>query len=286
MVAERFNGLALFHVHKDIIVNIDKVIDLYAMKNQRLKFYLISILINGSLNAFINKDTDTYTQHLELFMNAIEIKEFCNRYHYEMQKSWIGGGNDKYKILMSRVEEGYIPQTISYAELFINTLKIKNNLCNGHQYEMQKSCNGGENNAYPIFSSGLEEENIPNKISYMNLFMTTMKIKNNFGDGYQYEMQKSQDGGGNNAYKTIMSRVEEGDIPNTIYYVELLVNTLKIKNNLCNGHQYEMQKSGDGGENNAYKIFTSWLEEGYIPNLISYVELFMNTLKIKNSFCN
>ena len=63
MVAERLNGLALFHVHKDIIVKIDKVIDLYAMKNQRLKFYLISILINGSLNVFINKDNDRYTEH-------------------------------------------------------------------------------------------------------------------------------------------------------------------------------------------------------------------------------
>ena len=51
MVAERLNGLALLHVHKDIIVNIDKVIDLYAMKNQRLKFCWINILINGSLNA-------------------------------------------------------------------------------------------------------------------------------------------------------------------------------------------------------------------------------------------
>ena len=38
MVAERLNGLALLHVHKDIIVNIGKVIDLYAMKNRRLKF--------------------------------------------------------------------------------------------------------------------------------------------------------------------------------------------------------------------------------------------------------
>ena len=63
MVAERLNGLALFHVHKDIIVKIDKVIDLYAMKNQRLKFYLISILINGSLNVFINKDNGRYTEH-------------------------------------------------------------------------------------------------------------------------------------------------------------------------------------------------------------------------------
>ena len=50
MVAERLNGLALLHVHKDIIVNIDKVIDLYAMKNQRLKFCWIDILINGSLS--------------------------------------------------------------------------------------------------------------------------------------------------------------------------------------------------------------------------------------------
>ena len=38
MVAERLNGLALLHVHKDISVNIDKLIDLYAMKNRRLKF--------------------------------------------------------------------------------------------------------------------------------------------------------------------------------------------------------------------------------------------------------
>ena len=38
MVAEKLNGLALLHVHKDIIVNIDKVIDVYAMKNRGLKF--------------------------------------------------------------------------------------------------------------------------------------------------------------------------------------------------------------------------------------------------------
>ena len=38
MVAEKLNGLALLHVHKDIIVNIGKVIGLYAMKNRRLKF--------------------------------------------------------------------------------------------------------------------------------------------------------------------------------------------------------------------------------------------------------
>ena len=51
MVAERLNDLALLHVHKDIIVNIGKVIDLYAMKNRRLKYSWINILINDYLNA-------------------------------------------------------------------------------------------------------------------------------------------------------------------------------------------------------------------------------------------
>ena len=51
MVAEKLNGLALLHVHKDIIVNIDKVIDVYAMKNRGLKFCWINILRNGCLNA-------------------------------------------------------------------------------------------------------------------------------------------------------------------------------------------------------------------------------------------
>ena len=71
------------------------------------------------------------TSYLELFMNTIKIKDFCNRYQYEMQKRW-DGGNNAYKIFMSQVEEGYIPNTISYVELFMNTLKIKNNFCNGH----------------------------------------------------------------------------------------------------------------------------------------------------------
>ena len=70
-------------------------------------------------------------------------------------------------------------------------------------------------------------------------------------------MQKSQDGERNNAYKIFTSQVKEEYIPNTISYVELFMNTLKIKNNFCNGHQYEMQKSQDGGGNNAYKIFSS-----------------------------
>ena len=40
MVAERLNGLALLHVHKDIIVNIDKVIHLCNEKSK------IKILLN------------------------------------------------------------------------------------------------------------------------------------------------------------------------------------------------------------------------------------------------
>ena len=92
-------------------------------------------------------------------------------------------------------------------------------------------------------------------------------------------MQKSQNGGGNNANQIFTSRVEEGYIPNTISYVKLFMTTMKMKNYFCDGYQYEIQKSRDGGGNNAYKIFTSRVEDGYIPNTISYVELFMNTLK-------
>ena len=51
IIAERLNGFALLHVHKDIILNTDKVIDLYAMKNRRLIFCWINILIKGCLNA-------------------------------------------------------------------------------------------------------------------------------------------------------------------------------------------------------------------------------------------
>ena len=52
---------------------------------------------------------------------------------------------------------------------------------------------------------------------------------------------------------------------------------MKVKN----GNQYKIQKSQDEGGNNAYKIFTRWVEEGYIPSTISHVELFMNTMKKK-----
>ena len=76
--------------------------------------------------------------------------------------------------------------------------------------------------------------------------MTTMKMKN----GNQYKIQKSQNGGGNNANKNFMSRVEQRYIPNTISYLELFMNTIKIKD-FCNRYQYEMQKAG--------------MEEGIMP---------------------
>ena len=79
--------------------------------------------------------------------------------------------------------------------------------------------------------------------------------------------------------------MKEKNIPNTISYLELLMTTMQIKSNFWAGHQYEMQKSRDGGRN-AYKIFKSLVEEVNIPNTISYVELFMATMtfmKMKNN---
>ena len=145
---------------------------------------------------------------------------------------------------MSRVEEGYIPNTIPYVELFMNTLKIKSNFCNGHEYETQKSQDGGGNNGYQIFSSQVGEGNIPNTKFHVKQFITTTKMKTNFCDGYQYEIQKSLDGERNNAYKIFTSQVEEGYIPNAISYVKLFIATMEMKNNFCNGYQYEMKKAG------------------------------------------
>ena len=99
--------------------------------------------------------------------------------------------------------------------------------------------------------------------------MTSMKMKNR----NQYKIQKSQKGAGNNVYT---SRAEQAYIQNTTSYLELFMNTIKIKD-FYNRYQYEMQKSCDEGRNNSYKIFMNWVEEGYISNTISYVELFMNT---------
>ena len=109
------------------------------------------------------------------------------------QKSWDGGGNKAYKTFTSRVEEGSIRNTISYVELFMTTMKMKNNYYNGCQNEMQKSQDEGGNKAYKIFASQVEEGSNSNTISYAKLFMATIKMKNNFCSGYQHEMQKSRD---------------------------------------------------------------------------------------------
>ena len=84
--------------------------------------------------------------------------------------------------------------------------------------------------------------------------MAIMKNKN----GNQYKIQKSQNGGGNNADENFRSWVEQGYIRNTTSYLELFLNTIKIKG-FCNSYQYEMQKGWNGGGHNAYKIFmTRW----------------------------
>ena len=127
---------------------------------------------------------------------------------------------------------------------------------------MPKSQDEGGNNAYQIFASQVEEGNISNTISYVELSMTAMKIKNNFCNESQYEMQKIQNGGGNNAYKIFTSRVVEGNNPNTTSHMELFVATMKMKNDFCDGYQYKMEKSRDGGGHNAFKIFMSWVKEG------------------------
>ena len=48
---------------------------------------------------------------------------------------------------------------------------------------------------------------------------------------------------------------------------------MKMKNE----NQDNTHKIRNGGGNNAYKIFMSWVEKGYILNTIAYVELLMNT---------
>ena len=38
MVAERLNGIALMHVHEEIVPDIEKVIDLFSTKHRGLSF--------------------------------------------------------------------------------------------------------------------------------------------------------------------------------------------------------------------------------------------------------
>lgn len=49
------------------------------------------------------------------------------------EKAWMEDGNNAHQIFMSWVKESYIPNTISYGELFMTPSKIKNNFCDGHQ---------------------------------------------------------------------------------------------------------------------------------------------------------
>ena len=122
-------------------------------------------------------------------------------------------------------------------------MKMKNR----NQYKIKKSQDGGENNVYKYFTRQVEEGYIPNTTSYVELFMNTMEIKNSC-NGYQYKMQKSQDGGGNNAYKIFYELGGGGMHSKHNILCGTVHDYHENKKYLCNGHQYEMQKSWDGGE--------------------------------------
>ena len=90
------------------------------------------------------------------------------------------------------LEEGKIPIIMYNLEMFMTTRKIRR-----------------VNNASKIFTSSVEEGDISNTISYVKLFMITMKMKTNLCNEHQYEMWKSWNGGWNNAFKIFTGRVEE-----------------------------------------------------------------------------
>ena len=69
--------------------------------------------------------------------------------------------------------------------------------------------------------------------------------------------------------KYVWIGLEEGKIPIIMYNLEMFMTTRKIRR-----------------VNNASKIFTSSVEEGDISNTISYVKLFMITMKMKTTLCN
>ena len=122
-----------------------------------------------------------------------------------MQKSGDGGGNNANKIFTSRVEEGYIPNTISYVELFTNTLKIRNNFCNWYYYKMHKSRDGGENNVYKVIMCWVEERNVLFKRkTCLKLFIASMKKKqfSELSRKVNSMKPKSQDRRGNNVNRT------------------------------------------------------------------------------------
>ena len=137
--------------------------------------------------------------------------------------------NNAFKIITSWVEKGNIPETTSYTKLFMSTMQIENNFCNECQYEKQNSRRGGENNVYKTFTSWVEKGNTPNTIPYMELFLPPMKMKKNFCDKHQYEMRKSWNERGDNAYKSFTSWVKERNIPSAISYAEFYLTLMKIK---------------------------------------------------------
>ena len=147
-------------------------------------------------------------------------------------------------------------QTLSYVELFMTTIKIISAMDASIKCKKARMEEGIM--SIKSLQARWRRETFQRKYP---MWKCSSKMKNNFGNGYQYEMQKSRDGGGNNAYKIFASWLEEGKIPNTISYVELFVTAMKMKNSFCNGRQYEMQKSWDGGGNNACKIFMCHVEE-------------------------
>ena len=46
MISKRLNGIALMHVHQEIVPDIEKVIDLFAVTNRRLNFIWILLVFN------------------------------------------------------------------------------------------------------------------------------------------------------------------------------------------------------------------------------------------------
>ena len=65
-----------------------------------------------------------------------------------------------------------------------------------------------------------------------------------------------------------------------ISYIKLLMATLKMKSR----SQYKISKSRDGGDNNTYHIFTSWVEEGSIPNTMFLCGTVLDYHKNENHF--
>ena len=112
--------------------------------------------------------------------------------------------------------------------------------------------------------------------------MNTMKMKN----GSHYKIQKSQDGGGDNAHKIFTSQVEEGYVPNTTSYVEMFMNTMKIKKIISATDTNIKCKRAemDEGIMPIISLQARWRRE--LVQTLSYMELFMTPMKMQNNFFN